>query len=107
MSASELIQTIPQGARIRSGRLASMGISDYYRGQEPGKPILLSIGFFGSSGCKTMLKESFFKESTAEVINSSFFPIKVDNRVTARDMKAYQIAFNFDKKPTGWPLTVF
>ena len=46
--------------------------------KELGKPILLSIGFFGSSGCKKMLEESFYNESTAEVINSSFFPIKVD-----------------------------
>ena len=76
--------------------------------KELGKPILLSIGFFGSSGCKTMLKESFFNESTAEVINSSFFPIKVDKDSQPEIAKTYQIALQFlTRNPTGWPLTVF
>ena len=55
--------------------------------------------FFGSSGCKTMLKESFFNESTAEVINSAFFPIKVDKDSQPEIAKTYQMPFNFDKKP--------
>mgnify|MGYP003324176846 FL=1 len=76
--------------------------------KELGKPILLSIGFFGSSGCKTMLRESFFNESTAEVINSSFFPIKVDKDSQPEIAKTYQIALQFlTRNPTGWPLTVF
>ena len=76
--------------------------------KELGKPILLSIGFFGSSGCKTMLKESFFNESTAEVINSSFFPIKVDKDSQPEIAKTYQIALQFlTRNPTGWPLTIF
>ncbi len=76
--------------------------------RERGKPILLSIGFLGSSGCKTMLKESFLNKSTAEVINSSFFPIKVDKDSQPEIAKAYQIALQFlTRNPTGWPLTVF
>ncbi len=76
--------------------------------KELGKPILLSIGFFGSSGCKKMLEESFYNESTAEVINSSFFPIKVDKDSQPEIAKAYQIALQFlTRDPTGWPLTVF
>ena len=76
--------------------------------KELGKPILLSIGFFGSVGCKTMLMESFFNESTAEVINSSFFPIKVDKDSQPEIAKTYQIALQFlTRNPTGWPITVF
>ena len=76
--------------------------------KELGNPILLSIGFFGSSGCKKMLRESFFNESTAEIINSSFFPIKVDKDSQPEIAKAYQIALQFlTRNPTGWPLTVF
>ncbi len=76
--------------------------------KELGRPILLSIGFFGSWGCKTMLKESFFNESTAKVINSSFLPIKVDKDSQPEIAKTYQIALQFlTRNPTGWPITVF
>ena len=42
------------------------------------KPIFLSIGYSACHWCHVMERESFEDPETAELVNSSFIPIKVD-----------------------------
>ena len=69
--------------------------------------IFLSIGYSACHWCHVMEQESFSSPEIADVLNSSFVPIKVD-REERPDIDA--IYMNFVQATTGgggWPLNVF
>jgi hypothetical protein len=77
------------------------------KARNDGKPIFLSIGYSSCHWCHRMAHESFEDETTAEMINRSFVPIKVD-REERPDLDAYYMgAVQAITGGGGWPLSVF
>ncbi|KAF2280409.1 uncharacterized protein EI97DRAFT_430139 [Westerdykella ornata] len=69
--------------------------------------IFLSIGYAACHWCHVMERESFENQEVADILNSSFIPIKVD-REERPDID--RIYMNFVQATTGsggWPLNVF
>jgi len=72
------------------------------------KPILLSIGYSACHWCHVMAKESFEDPLTAKLMNEHFINIKVDREERPDLDKIYQLAYQIlNRRPGGWPLTVF
>ena len=71
------------------------------------KPILLSIGYTACHWCHVMNEESFSDQSTADIINESYIPIKVDREERPDVDLLYQTSANTMGGQGGWPLTVF
>jgi len=71
------------------------------------KPIFLSIGYAACHWCHVMERESFEDDATAELMNESFVPIKVD-REERPDLDAiYMDAVQAMTGQGGWPMSVF
>src|SRR6266576_6157593 len=71
------------------------------------KPILLSIGYSACHWCHVMERESFEDPDTANLINQSFVPIKVDREERPDVDDIYMEAVQGMTGQGGWPLTVF
>ncbi|WP_276374714.1 thioredoxin domain-containing protein [Chryseolinea sp. H1M3-3] len=71
------------------------------------KPILVSIGYSSCHWCHVMERESFEKESVAEVMNQSFICIKVDREERPDIDQIYMEAVHILGVQGGWPLNVF
>ncbi len=71
------------------------------------KPILVSIGYSSCHWCHVMERESFEKESIAEVMNKSFVCIKVDREERPDIDQIYMEAVHILGVQGGWPLNVF
>ncbi|MFV0428952.1 MAG: thioredoxin domain-containing protein [Arachnia sp.] len=84
------------------------GAEPFEHAAATGKPVLLSVGYASCHWCHVMSRESFSDAATAEAINASFVPIKVDRQqhpdVDAVYMAATQAMNNGSG---GWPMTVF
>jgi uncharacterized protein len=71
------------------------------------KPILVSIGYSSCHWCHVMERESFEKESIAEVMNKFFICIKVDREERPDIDQIYMEAVQILGVNGGWPLNVF
>ncbi len=72
------------------------------------KLILLSIGYSACHWCHVMERESFENAEVAELMNELYVCIKVDREERPDLDKIYQASHQiFQKRPGGWPLTVF
>ncbi|MDR3439601.1 MAG: thioredoxin domain-containing protein [Telmatospirillum sp.] len=71
------------------------------------KPILLSVGYAACHWCHVMAHESFEDETTAQLINALFVPIKVDREERPDLDIIYQSALASLGQQGGWPLTMF
>jgi len=72
------------------------------------QPILLSIGYSACHWCHVMAHESFEDKQTADLMNRLFVNIKVDREERPDIDKVYQSAHQLmQRRPGGWPLTVF
>ena len=76
--------------------------------KKEGKPIILSIGYSACHWCHVMAHESFEDEETADIMNKSFFNIKVDKEERPEIDNIYQTSHQvISGSSGGWPLTVF
>jgi uncharacterized protein YyaL (SSP411 family) len=71
------------------------------------KPILVSIGYSSCHWCHVMERESFEKESIAQVMNKFFVCIKVDREERPDIDQIYMEAVQILGVNGGWPLNVF
>ncbi|GAB3790033.1 thioredoxin domain-containing protein [Spirosoma horti] len=71
------------------------------------KPILVSIGYSACHWCHVMERESFEKETVAEVMNEHFVCIKVDREERPDVDAIYMDAVQAMGVQGGWPLNVF
>src|SRR5436190_7622018 len=77
------------------------------RAAQEDKPIMLSIGYSACHWCHVMERESFEDPETANLINESFVPIKVDREERPDVDDIYMEAVQGMTGHGGWPLTVF
>ncbi len=71
------------------------------------KPILVSIGYSSCHWCHVMERESFEKDSIADVMNKFFVCIKVDREERPDIDQIYMEAVQVLGVNGGWPLNVF
>ncbi len=71
------------------------------------KPLLVSIGYSACHWCHVMERESFEDAATAERMNASFVPIKVDREERPDVDQIYMDTIMRLQGQGGWPLTVF
>ncbi|RYF50853.1 MAG: thioredoxin domain-containing protein, partial [Cytophagaceae bacterium] len=71
------------------------------------KPILVSIGYSACHWCHVMERESFEKETVAEVMNEHFVCIKVDREERPDVDAIYMDSVQAMGVQGGWPLNVF
>lgn len=71
------------------------------------KPIIVSIGYSACHWCHVMERESFEKESVAQVMNANFVCIKVDREERPDVDAIYMDALHAMGGRGGWPLNVF
>ncbi|HMV89553.1 MAG TPA: thioredoxin domain-containing protein, partial [Cyclobacteriaceae bacterium] len=77
------------------------------KAKKENKLILISIGYSSCHWCHVMERESFEKESVAEVMNSFFVCIKVDREERPDIDQIYMDAVQAVGVNGGWPLNVF
>ena len=77
------------------------------KAKKENKLILISIGYSSCHWCHVMERESFEKESVAEVMNSFFVCIKVDREERPDIDQIYMDAVQALGVNGGWPLNVF
>ncbi|MWG33881.1 thioredoxin domain-containing protein [Halomarina oriensis] len=70
-------------------------------------PIFLSVGYSACHWCHVMAEESFEDEATAEVLNESFVPIKVDREERPDIDQLYLTICQLVRGNAGWPLSVW
>jgi uncharacterized protein YyaL (SSP411 family) len=83
------------------------GEEAFEKARREDKPIFLSIGYSTCHWCHVMERESFEVESTAELLNKWFIPVKVD-REERPDID--RIYMNYVQAATGgggWPMSVW
>jgi uncharacterized protein YyaL (SSP411 family) len=83
------------------------GEEAFEKARREDKPIFLSIGYSTCHWCHVMERESFELESTAELLNQWFVPVKVD-REERPDID--RIYMNYVQAATGgggWPMSVW
>lgn len=71
------------------------------------KPIFLSVGYAACHWCHVMEEESFADTETAEILNESFVPIKVDREAHPALDFLYQRVAQTQVRSGGWPLSVW
>jgi uncharacterized protein len=71
------------------------------------KPILLSIGYAACHWCHVMEHESFEDDTTAQLMNEHFVPVKVDREERPDVDTVYMDAVVSLAGHGGWPMTVF
>jgi len=72
-----------------------------------GKPLFISIGFFGSHTCAQMSRESFSNAGIAAQLNKSFVPVLVDSTERPDVEAVYLQACKLINGSAGCPLNVF
>lgn len=82
------------------------GAAAFEKAQKENKLIFLSSGYASCHWCHIMERESFQNTSVAEILNTSFVPVKLD-REQHPDIDAYYqgIAAEYSRSE-GWPLTI-
>ncbi len=70
-------------------------------------PVLLSVGYSSCHWCHVMAHESFEDDATAQVMNDSFVPVKVDREERPDVDEIYMAFVQATTGAGGWPLTVF
>ncbi len=83
------------------------GEAAFARARQEGKPIFLSIGYSTCHWCHVMAHESFEDEATAEVLNRSFVPIKLDREERPDVDRIYMLFVQATTGSGGWPMSVF
>jgi uncharacterized protein YyaL (SSP411 family) len=83
------------------------GREAFARAKAENKPVLLDIGAVWCHWCHVMDRESYESPEVAEIINSSFIPVKVDRDQRPDVDSRYQTAVAAISGQGGWPLTVF
>ena len=71
------------------------------------KPIFLSIGYSTCHWCHVMAHESFESREVAEVLNTSFVPIKVDREERPDVDRVYMTFVQATTGSGGWPMSVW
>jgi uncharacterized protein YyaL (SSP411 family) len=78
------------------------------RARAENKPILLSVGYSACHWCHVMAHESFEDAAVAAAMNRDFVNIKVDREERPDLDQIYQAAHGLlNRRPGGWPLTMF
>ena len=67
--------------------------------------IFLSIGYSTCHWCHVMEKESFVDLTVAQLLNTSFIPIKVDREISADIDHYFMQVLEKVKGSAGWPIT--
>jgi uncharacterized protein YyaL (SSP411 family) len=83
------------------------GEEAFDRAKAEEKPLFLSIGYSTCHWCHVMERESFEKESVAEVLNRHFVSIKVDREERPDVDDIYMAAVQTMTGTGGWPLSLF
>lgn len=71
------------------------------------KPVFLSIGYSTCHWCHVMERESFEDETTAELLNREFIPVKVDREERPDVDRIYMTAVQAMTGQGGWPLSAW
>ncbi len=74
--------------------------------REYNRPVFLSIGYATCHWCHVMERESFENAKVAEVLNTSFIPVKVDREERPDIDQTYMTACQMMTGQGGWPLTL-
>lgn len=83
------------------------GKEAFRKAKNENKPIFLSIGYSTCHWCHVMERESFEDREVAELINSTFIPIKVDREERPDIDQIYMLVCQMMTGSGGWPLTIF
>jgi len=77
------------------------------RAKKEGKLIYVSSGYFSCHWCHVMQRESYKNKTVADILNSSFIPVKVDREINSA-LDSHLIDFvERTQGRAGWPLNVF
>jgi len=77
------------------------------RARKEGKLIYVSSGYFSCHWCHVMQRESYKNKTVANILNSSFIPVKVDREINSA-LDSHLIDFvERTQGRAGWPLNVF
>ena len=77
------------------------------RARAEGKAILLSVGYSACHWCHVMERECFEDDAIAALMNRLYVCVKVDREERPDLDNLYQAAVQLQRRPGGWPLTVF
>lgn len=83
------------------------GAEAFETAKKEDKPVLVSIGFDGCTGCVAMQKESYSDPEVAKLLNDYFVCIKVDMEQHPEVDEVYMAASQVTGGSGGWPLTAF
>lgn len=83
------------------------GPAVWEKAKDEGKPVFLSIGYSTCHWCHVMERESFENETTAELLNEDFVPVKVDREERPDVDRIYMTAVQAMTGQGGWPLSVW
>ncbi len=79
----------------------------FEKARQEDKPIFLSIGYSTCHWCHVMAHESFEDETTAEILNREFVPIKVDREERPDVDRIYMLFVQASSGSGGWPMSVW
>jgi uncharacterized protein YyaL (SSP411 family) len=82
------------------------GEEAFRRAREEDKPVFLSVGYSTCHWCHVMERECFEDAETAEALNRTFIPIKVDREERPDIDGIYMRVCQMLTGGGGWPLTV-
>jgi uncharacterized protein len=71
------------------------------------KPIFLSIGYSTCHWCHVMEHESFEDDTTAQILNRYFVPVKVDREERPDVDRVYMLFVQASTGSGGWPMSVW
>ena len=83
------------------------GEEAFERARVEDKPIFLSIGYSACHWCHVMAHESFEDQATADQLNASFIPVKVDREERPDVDAVYMEAVQSITGSGGWPMSMF
>ena len=83
------------------------GPAVWEKAKSENKPVFLSIGYSTCHWCHVMERESFENETTAEILNGKFVPVKVDREERPDVDRIYMTAVQAMTGQGGWPLSVW
>ncbi len=82
------------------------GEEAFEKARSEDKPVFLSIGYSTCHWCHVMEKESFENEAVAQLLNTSFVPVKVDREERPDIDNIYMSVCQALTGRGGWPLTI-
>jgi uncharacterized protein YyaL (SSP411 family) len=83
------------------------GEEAFEKARREDKPIFLSVGYSTCHWCHVMERESFENESTAELLNANFVPVKVDREERPDVDRIYMLFVQSATGSGGWPMSVW